>query len=348
MNVPLIEVQDLSKTYIVAEKQAGFVGTLRHFVRRRTREVQAVRNVSFTIQSGECIGFLGGNGAGKTTTLKMLAGLLAPTSGTCSVAGFVPFERRKDYLRRVTLVMGNKQQLLWDLPPTETFRLNAAIYGISDADAATRIKDLCGILELEDKLRTPVRKLSLGERMKAELVASLIHRPRLLFLDEPTLGLDVNAQAAVRAFLRQYNKTTEATIILTSHYMQDITALCERVIVMHDGSLVHDGTLKRLKERFGAQREIRLTLDRPVARTDLERYGHVISLEGLDARIAVPEAGVLKLLPSLLANLPITDLTVQDSPIEEAVGRAMDGDDSVMLVGEAAAGWADFDDQAGS
>ena len=348
MSAPMIAVEGLSKTFTVAEKDAGLVGTLRHFVRRRTREVQAVRDVSFTIQPGEFVGFLGGNGAGKTTTLKMLAGLLLPTKGACTVAGFTPFERRNDYLRQVTLVMGNKQQLLWDLPATETFRLNAAIYGVSDDEAATRVKELSTILELDDKLRTPVRKLSLGERMKAELIASLIHRPKLLFLDEPTLGLDVNAQAAVRAFLRHYNKTTEATVILTSHYMQDITALCERVLVMHDGSIVHDGTLKHLKERFGAQREIRLMLERPVARADLERYGHVISLEGLEVRIAAPDANVLRTLPSLLANLPIADLTVQDSPIEESVGRAMDGDDSVVLVGEAAAAWADLDDPPGS
>ena len=230
--MPIIRAEGLTKTYRVADKQPGLRGTLSHFFARRSREVPAVKDVSFSIEAGEIVGFLGPNGAGKTTTLKMLSGLIHPTAGTVEVAGHVPYRRQGNFLRSISLVMGQKQQLIWDLPPLDSLRVNAAVYGLDDAEAKRRITELAEMLELGDELSRPVRKLSLGERMKAELLAALLHRPSVLFLDEPTLGLDVNAQARVRDFLADINRRTGTTVLLTSHYMGDITALCPRVLLI--------------------------------------------------------------------------------------------------------------------
>ena len=244
--MPIIRAEGLTKTYRVADKQPGLRGTLRHFFARSSREVPAVKDVSFSIEAGEIVGFLGPNGAGKTTTLKMLSGLIHPTAGTVEVAGHVPYRRQGNFLRSISLVMGQKQQLIWDLPPLDSLRVNAAVYGLDDAEAKRRITELAEMLELGDELSRPVRKLSLGERMKAELLAALLHRPSVLFLDEPTLGLDVNAQARVRDFLADINRRTGTTVLLTSHYMGDITALCPRVLLIHQGQLFHDGPRDRL------------------------------------------------------------------------------------------------------
>ena len=222
----IVRASGLSKTYRVADKQPGLGGTVRHFLRRRTRYVAAVKTVSFSIEPGEVVGFLGPNGAGKTTTLKMLTGLIHPSGGELEVAGHRPWRRHREFLDSITLVMGQKQQLIWDLPPLDSLRVNAAVYGIPDGVARRRIDALAEMLELGEELTRPVRKLSLGQRMKAELLAALLHEPQVLFLDEPTLGLDVNAQARVRQFLADYNRRTGATVLLTSHYMADITALC--------------------------------------------------------------------------------------------------------------------------
>ncbi|MEY3464204.1 MAG: hypothetical protein RLZZ468_1982, partial [Cyanobacteriota bacterium] len=262
----IIEARGLSKTYRISEKQPGLAGTLRHLLRRRHREVVAVDRISFAIEPGEIVGFLGPNGAGKTTTLKMLSGLIHPSAGRVTVAGCTPFRRQEPFLQQITLVMGNRQQLLWDLPPLESFRVNAAIYGIGDREAQRRIDELAGMLELGEELRRPVRKLSLGQRMKAELLAALLHRPAVLFLDEPTLGLDVNAQARVRSFLAEYNRRSGATVLLTSHYMGDITALCERVLLIHQGELFHDGELEALTNRLAPQRQVRLELQQAYPR----------------------------------------------------------------------------------
>ncbi len=215
--MPLVVAQDLSKTYRVADKRPGLVGAVRHLLNRRYRDIQAVKNVSFQIEPGEIVGFLGPNGAGKTTTLKMLTGLIHPTSGRCEVAGYRPFARQRALLRQITMVMGQKQQLIWDLPAVDSFRINAAVYDISPDQYRQRIDEMAQMLGLKDEIFQPVRKLSLGERMKAELMAALLHRPAVLFLDEPTLGLDVNAQTSVRSFLRGYNQRYGATILLTSH-----------------------------------------------------------------------------------------------------------------------------------
>jgi ABC-2 type transport system ATP-binding protein len=330
VGVPLIEVRDVGRTFRVPIKAEGPGAGLRHFFARRHKDVVAVDGVSFTIRRGERVGFLGANGAGKTTTLKMLSGLLLPTRGSIVVGGATPFDRAPEFLRRIALVMGNKQQLLWDLPARDTFRLNGAIYGIDDATLRTRVDELAAMLALTDLLDQPVRKLSLGERMKAELLASLLHDPEVLFLDEPTLGLDVNAQAAVREFLRRYNERTGATILLTSHYMADITALCPRVLVIHEGRLIFDGDLKDLTQRFAPQKELRCELDHDATAADVDAVVatglHHAGTDGRVVRFTVAPGALNAALPPLLAILRPVDLSITDPPIEDLVGRAIRGD----------------------
>ena len=326
--MPIVACHQLSKTYRVSAKQPGVMGTLRHFVRRRHREIEAVKDVSLAIEPGEIVGFLGANGAGKTTTLKMLTGLIHPTAGTVDVAGHEPFQREAAFRRRITLVMGQKQQLLWDLPAMDSLRINASVYDIPRAEADRRIEHLTGLLQLDEEMTQPVRKLSLGQRMKAELVAALLHHPKVLFLDEPTLGLDVNAQAAVRAFLKDYNEKHGAAILLTSHYMADVTALCKRVILIHKGRIRYDGPLSEIVARFAPFREVKLELseDHPMDAGSLRLYGEVESVEGREARLLVPREALTTTVNRVLAELPVLDLTVQDPPIEEVMGRLMAGE----------------------
>lgn len=319
--MPIIDVQNLKKIYPVAIKDPGLKGTLRHFFRRTYRNVEAVKDVSFQINAGEVVGFLGPNGAGKTTTLKMLTGLIHPSSGQVEVAGQIPFQRATRFLRQITLVMGQKQQLLWDLPTLDSLRINGAIYGLSDRTFRDRVSELASMLDITDKLNQPVRKLSLGERMKAEMLAALIHHPSVLFLDEPTLGLDVNAQVAVREFLKEYNRRYEATILLTSHYMADITALCERVLLIYQGSLIYDGSLDGLLNRFAPYREVKVELSDPTDASKLARYGDLESLEGCAASLIVKRPKLTETVSRILADFKIQDLTVTDPPIEEVIGR---------------------------
>jgi ABC-2 type transport system ATP-binding protein len=318
---PIISVQNLSKLYPVAIKDPGLAGTLKHFFKRRYRTVAAVQSVSFEIAPGEVVGFLGPNGAGKTTTLKMLTGLIHPSTGEVQVAGQVPFRREAKFLRQITLVMGQKQQLIWDLPALDSLRINAAVYDISDADLKQRVGELSDMLSLGDKLSSPVRKLSLGERMKAELLAALIHRPQVLFLDEPTLGLDVNAQIGVREFLRAYNQRYGATVLLTSHYMADITALCQRVLVIYSGQLIYDGSLELLLERFAPCREVTMELAQEADSAQLQPYGEIKELAGRVVRFIVPQADLTQMITQMLANFEVLDLTVTDPPIEEVIGQ---------------------------
>jgi len=317
----MVLVQALSRRFRVAEKQPGLRGTLDHLFRRQWRTVEAVRDLSFRIEPGEMVGFLGANGAGKTTILKMLSGLIHPSSGEVRVAGHQPSRREAAFLRRITLVMGQKQQLIWDLPPLDSLRVNAAVYGISDGEARHRIGELAEMLELGEELRRPLRKLSLGQRMKAELLAALLHHPEVLFLDEPTLGLDVNAQAAVRRFLVDYNRRYGATVLLTSHYMADITALCPRVLLIHGGALVHDGLLDDLSQRLTPWREVRLELAEPLPPETFLAYGELESLCGCDVRLLVERGRLTQVVGRLLAELPVRDLEVRDPPIEETIGR---------------------------
>ena len=320
--MPTVEAMGLSKTFEVADKQPGLGGTLRHFIHRKYRQIEAVKDVSFAIEPGEVVGFLGPNGAGKTTTLKMLTGLIHPTSGSVSVLGQVPFKRKADLLKEITLVMGQKQQMIWDLPPIESLRINAAIYGIPETEAKRRIDELAELLTISDELTRPVRKLSLGERMKCELMAALIHHPKILFLDEPTLGLDVNAQTAVRSFLREYNRKHGASILLTSHYMADITALCDRVVMIHHGGLIYDGSLAGVVERFAPYREVKVELEQEADEGTMARFGEVESVEGRAVRLLVRREVLTDTVSHLLSELAVTDLTVTDPPIEEVIGRA--------------------------
>ncbi|GGM91294.1 ABC transporter ATP-binding protein [Thermus composti] len=317
----IVFAQDLTKHYQVALKEESLLATLRHFFFREYRLVRAVEGVSLAIAPGEVVGFLGPNGAGKTSTLKMLTGLLHPTKGTARVAGHVPWRREKAFLKKITLVMGNKQQLVWDLPAMDTFRLNAAIYEIPEGEFRKRVGELAEMLALEGKLHQPVRKLSLGERMKAELLAALLHRPEVLFLDEPTLGLDVNAQVAVRDFLKEYNRRYGATILLTSHYMADIAALCPRVLVIHQGRLLYDGALEGLLERFAPYREVGLTLKSPLPKEALRAFGEVREVEGREARLLVPRERLMERVAEILKRLPVEDLEVKEPPLEEVIAR---------------------------
>lgn len=317
----IITCDHLDKVYPVAIKQPGFKGTLSHFFQRQHRLVKAVQSVTFKIDPGEVVGFLGPNGAGKTTTLKMLTGLIHPSGGQVQVAGQIPFRRSSAFLEKITLVMGQKQQLLWDLPALDSLRINAAVYKISPREFQYRVDELSEMLSLEGKLTQPVRKLSLGERMKAELLAALLHRPQVLFLDEPTLGLDVNAQVSVREFLREYNQRYGATILLTSHYMADITALCDRVLLIHQGQLIYDGVLNQLMNRFAPYREVKLELMQTPDPITLGKYGEVEEIAGREIRLLVRRETLTHTVSKILANLQVLDLTITDPPIEEIIRR---------------------------
>jgi ABC-2 type transport system ATP-binding protein len=292
---------------------------LRSVLRRRYEEVKAVEDLSFHIGQGERVGFLGPNGAGKTTTLKVLAGLLHPTSGEVRVGGFVPQARDARFLKLITLVMGQKQQLLWDLPPSETFAMNRAIYDVPRAEADATVRELVELLEIGDLVDKPTRQLSLGERMKCELVAALLHKPKVLFLDEPTIGLDVSMQAKMREFIREYNERHGASVLLTSHYMDDVVALCPRVIVIDRGKLIHDGDLKELVRRVRPDKRVTVRLSQPAAREPLERLGTVVSIDGNQAVLSVAAAQLSGAVRDVLAALPVVDLTVEDPPLEEVM-----------------------------
>jgi ABC-2 type transport system ATP-binding protein len=322
--MPLISVEHLSKIYPVATKEPGLKGTLNHFFKRSYREIHAVQDVSFQIQPGEVVGFLGANGAGKTTTLKMLTGLIHPSSGQLRVGEHIPVRRKPAFLKRITLVMGQKQQLIWDLPTLDSLRINGAVYGLSDRTLEQRVGELAEMLSLQTKLTQPVRKLSLGERMKAEFLAALLHRPQVLFLDEPTLGLDVNAQVAVRDFLREYNRRYQATVLLTSHYMADITALCPRVLMIHHGQLIYDGSLESLVDQFVPYREVKVEFGRSYSAEDLAMFAQVEEINGQIGRFLVNQDSVTKTVARMLAELDVVDLSVTDPPIEEVIGRVFE------------------------
>jgi ABC-2 type transport system ATP-binding protein len=316
----VIEVRQLSKHYQVHQRQPGLGAALASVFRRTYKTVKAVDGISFTVREGERIGFLGPNGAGKTTTLKTLSGLLHPTSGEVLVAGHRPQLREAAFLKSITLVMGQKQQLIWDLPPAETFALNRAIYDIPPPVFAETVRELSTLLELGDLVNRPTRQLSLGERMKCELAAALLHRPRVLFLDEPTIGLDVSMQATVRGFIRAYNERFGATVILTSHYMEDVVQLCPRVVVIDQGRLIHDGDLRELTLRLKPDKRISLRFSGAApAAADLVRFGAVVSADGVQAVVQVKAEEVAAVVGALLAALPVTDLTVEDPPLEEVM-----------------------------
>jgi ABC-2 type transport system ATP-binding protein len=314
-----IHVQNLHKTYVVSKRESGVLAALQSVVVRQTEEIPAVDGISFHLASGEVVGFLGPNGAGKTTTLKMLSGLLHPTTGEVTVLGYVPSKRERAFLRQITLVMGQRNELVWDIPALDSFELNRAIYRVPPTDYRLMLKELTELLELGPLLHKPVRNLSLGERMKCEIAAALLHRPQVVFLDEPTIGLDVTMQRRIRKFIAEYNRKFGATVLLTSHYMADVEALCRRVIVIHNGKLLFDGELASLVQKFTAHKTIVVQLDDVQA--DMHSYGEVVSREDGHITLRVPKAETARVTERLLANLPVIDLLVEDPPIEEVIER---------------------------
>ncbi len=317
-----VEVVNLTRQFTSHIKEPGFGGALKGLFKREYQTKIAVSDLNFSIKKGEFVGFLGPNGAGKTTTLKMLSGVLHPTSGSARVLGFTPSKREAAFQRRFSLVLGQKNQLWWDLPALDSFELNREIYDVPRAAFDAKVRELSALLDLEKLLKTPVRKLSLGERMKCELVASLLHSPEVLFLDEPTIGLDLDAQIVIREFLRQYNQKTGLTVILTSHYMADIVALCERVIVIAGGKAIFDGPLDDLSARFASLKRVRLTLGEeitPAMQVIAENLGEGLEVEGRILKISVPRDDVPARVTQLLAELPVQDLAIEDVEIEAVI-----------------------------
>ena len=321
-STPAITVNSLSKHYKVPTREAGLKASARSLFKRTYNTVKAVDEISFVIQPGEVVGFLGPNGAGKTTTLKMLSGLLFPTNGHPRVLGYEPSKRQPDFLRQITMVMGNRRQLAWDLPALDSFELQRAIYEIPrEAFKKTR-DEFIELLEIKDLVKKPIRNLSLGERMKVEIVGSLLHSPQILFLDEPTIGLDVTMQRRIRTFIAEYNQRYGATVLLTSHYMADVEALCKRVIVIHQGKLLFDGNLGELVDRFSALKTISVTLNSSAV--DLRQYGEVLIQDGLNVKLRVPKSATPQITARILAEQRVEDLSVEDPPIEDVIEKIFD------------------------
>jgi len=320
---PAIRVRQLRKTFRVPVREAGFRAAVRSLVRREHRDVQAVDGVSFEIEPGEVVGFLGPNGAGKTTTLKMLSGLLYPTAGEATVLGYVPSRREAAFLRQITMVMGNRNQLQWDLPALDSYDLIRAIYRLPIDQFRQTRDEFIELLELGDLVNKPVRNLSLGERMKVETVGALLHRPQILFLDEPTIGLDVTMQKRIRSFVAEYNQRLGATVLLTSHYMADVQALCRRVVVIHHGRILFDGALAELAARFNATKTIGVVLKD--GSVDLSAYGEVMAIDDERVTLRVSRADAPEVTTRLLRDLPVADLTIEDPPIEDVIEHVFAG-----------------------
>ena len=319
MPQPVIYLENLRKTYLVPERDAGVMAAAKSLIKRRQREIKAVDGVSFAVEPGEIVGFLGPNGAGKTTTLKMLAGLLHPTAGVGRVLDYEPWQRNRDFLKAITLVMGQRNQLNWDIPASDSFELNRVIYRVPLDEFRKTLGELTELLELGPLISKPVRNLSLGERMKCEIAAALLHRPRVLFLDEPTIGLDVTAQRRIREFIRAYNQRHGATILLTSHYMADVEALCPRVVVIHHGRILFDGPLGDLVTRFSPLKTIAVDLEHRVEGVNFATFGEVVSQTESRVLLRVPKLDTAKVASRLLSELPVSDLTIEGPPIEEVI-----------------------------
>jgi len=319
--VAIIEVQGLTRSFRTYRKAPGFAGAVRGLFRRRYETVTAVQEVSFQVDEGELVGFLGPNGAGKTTTLKMLAGLLHPTAGSAQVLGFTPWRRDDGYRRQFALLLGQKNQLWWDLPARESLELNARIYGLADDAFRRTMDELTSLLGVTDKLNIMVRELSLGERMKFELIAALLHQPRVLFLDEPTIGLDVVSQKTVREFLRDYNARRRTTILLTSHYMADIQELCRRVIIIDHGKIFFDGRLAEVVDRFADFKLVTIQCDglEPRTAAELARFGDVVERTPVSVKFKVKRDRVIPTCKALLEELPVSDIDIEEVPVEEVI-----------------------------
>jgi ABC-2 type transport system ATP-binding protein len=315
----IVEVSHLSKSFDYYKKELGFRNSLRNLFHREKLTKEAVRDISFDIQEGEMVGFLGPNGAGKTTTLKMLSGILYPSAGDARVLGFTPWERKKAFKMQFAIVMGQKAQLWWDLPANESLYLNKTIYEIDDRTYQANLAEMTELLDVKDLLNVQVRRLSLGERMKMELIAALIHKPRLIFLDEPTIGLDMLSQVKIRQFLKYYNQQQKATILLTSHYMEDVEDLCRRAVIINQGRLVYDGDLHHVNDVFAQSKVIKLQLSQPVQPAALASFGEVKELGDFSVTLQVPRSEVKARSKAILDQLPVVDFNIEDIPVEEGI-----------------------------
>lgn len=326
-NPPVIQVSKLKKYYKIHKKEPGLKGSVESLFKRKYETVKAVNDVSFTIRQGELVGFIGPNGAGKTTTLKVLSGLLYPDGGVTRVLGYDPYKRQKEFQKQFSLVMGQKNQLWWDLPAYESFVLNKEIYEVSDADFKKRLDELVKLLDVKDVLKVQVRKLSLGQRMKCELIAALLHAPKVLFLDEPTIGLDVVAQKNMREFIREYNQRYQATIILTSHYMGDVKELCQRVVIIDKGGLGFDGQLADVINKYADHKVLEVVFAKPIDEKELKKIGKVESFNAPKAVIKVPRKKASLRAAELLAGFPVEDLNILEVPIEDIIREIFTGKD---------------------
>ena len=321
----VVEVKNLKKYFRVHKKEPGLIGSIKSLISRRYEEIKAIDDISFNIEEGELVGFIGPNGAGKTTTLKCLSGLLYPTAGFISVLGFLPPQRKPEFLRQISLVMGQKNQLWWDLPPLETFQLNKEIYEIPEEKYKETLKELVALLGVEDILKVQVRKLSLGQRMKCELIAALLHSPKVLFLDEPTIGLDVVAQKKMRDFIKEYNRRYKATILLTSHYMGDVKELCRRVLIIDKGKLVFDGKLSQITQKYADHKLISVILAQEVEERTLKSLGEIKEFSFPKLVYFVKREEVSKIAAKVLENLPVADLNIEEPPIEDIIRELFTG-----------------------
>ena len=317
----VIHIENLSRSFSYYKKEAGLKSSVKNVFHRKKLIKEAVKGVSFDVEAGEMIGFLGPNGSGKTTTLKMLSGILFPTSGTASVLGYTPWERKKEYKKQIAIVMGQKSQLFWDLPANEAFLLNRYIYELSEKEFKATIEELTELLDAKELLNVQVRRLSLGERMKMELIAALIHRPRVMFLDEPTIGLDLISQKKIQEFIKYYNEQSKTTVLLTSHYMNDIENLCKRSIIINEGNIIYDGELAKVNELFSEKKQIKLQLPSQTNAAEIERFGEVKSFDGYNALIEVNKQDLKQTLTGILDTLSVVDFTIEDIPVEEGIMR---------------------------
>ncbi len=315
----MISVSHLRKTYRTPIKQDGFDGALRNIFARTYKEIEAVKDISFEIEQGELVGFVGPNGAGKTTTMKMLTGILYPTSGSVSVLGYTPFDKQHEYLRNISFILGQKNQMLWELPATDTFKLNQTIYEIPEREYKKTLGELVEMLDAHDVIDQPVKTLSLGQRMKAELISTLIHKPKVLFLDEPTIGLDVVAQKNIRDFIEQYQSFYKATILLTSHYMEDVRRLAKRVIIIDHGALLYDGDIEKLIQKYARTKTVEIVVDDMPNTATLEKVGHIESIEYPKIRFRVQRKNVSELVAAVSKNIPFIDITVEEEKIEDII-----------------------------
>ena len=315
----VIRVEHLKKEFEYYKKGTGLQGSLHNLFHREMLKKEAVKDISFSVERGEMIGLLGPNGAGKTTTLKMLSGILFPTAGEVEIDGYIPWERKNAFKRRFSIVMGQKNQLWWDLPASDSFYLNKCIFDVPDGEYRRTVEELSELLDVKDLMNVQVRRLSLGERMKMEILAALIHRPDILFLDEPTIGLDILSQQKIRDFLKTYNEQTKTTVILTSHYMRDIEELCRRAVIINQGQLVYDGTLADINHRMGDRKLLSLKSIEPVPREHLSLFGRVREYHGKEAVLEVPKGKIKETASAILSLLPVEDFTVTEIPLEESI-----------------------------